>query len=169
MFKIIPGLPKNVLGVEAHGKITDADYQEVLIPRANEMLAKHTAISVLYVAGKDFKGYDSTAVWDDEIFGLNHWSNFTSIAIVTDVVWLRTAAHLFSPLFPGALKIFDLADLSAAKAWIKKNGIVEDKKGPDLVKREIVVPILYDIQHSARAEEKRMDKAAAPRRKKLRH
>ena len=28
MFKIIQGLPKNVLGVEAHGKITDVDYQE---------------------------------------------------------------------------------------------------------------------------------------------
>jgi hypothetical protein len=138
MFKIISGLPKNVLGVEAHGEITDADYQEVLIPRTNEMLAKYPEISVLYVAGKDFKGYDTTAVWDDEIFGLNHWSNFSCIAVVTDIKWLRTAVHLFSPLFPGAIKIFDLSDLSAAKMWITKSNATPIKKKPGMLKREIV-------------------------------
>ena len=145
MFKIISGLPKNVLGVEAHGKITDADYQKVLIPRTNEMLAKYPEISVLYVAGKDFKGYDTTAVWDDEIFGLNHWSNFNCIAVVTDVTWLRTAVHLFSPLFPGAIKVFDLNGLSAAKAWIAKSRVITKKNKADPIKREFVVPILYDI------------------------
>jgi hypothetical protein len=169
MFKIIKGLPKNVLGVEAHGKITDADYQKVLIPHANEMLAKHPLINVLYVAGKDFKGYDSTAVWGDEIFGLNHWSNFNCIAVVTDVTWLRTAVHLFSPLFPGALKIFDLSDLSVAKDWIAKNKIVTTKKKTDVLKRELVVPVLYNIRHTVQAEEKRMDKARAPQRKKARN
>ncbi len=166
MFKIISGLPKNVLGVEAHGEITDADYQGVLIPRANEILAKYPKINVLYVAGKDFKGYDTTAVWDDEIFGLNHWSSFNCIAVVTDVIWLRTAIHLFSPLFPGAIKIFDLSDLSAAKAWVTKSNAIPIKKKPGILKREIVSPLLYDIQHTVDVEEKRMNKGKARRQKK---
>lgn len=72
MFKTIEGLPEYVLGVEARGKITDKDYKDLLIPRADRLFSKYPAIRMLYVAGKSFKGYDARAVWDDTVFGLNH-------------------------------------------------------------------------------------------------
>ena len=36
MIRILEDLPKNVLGVEASGKVTDDDYEQVLIPALRE-------------------------------------------------------------------------------------------------------------------------------------
>ncbi len=39
MFKMIEGLPQNVLAIEATGKFTHEDYQHTLIPRAAAKIA----------------------------------------------------------------------------------------------------------------------------------
>ena len=43
MFKLIEDLPPGVLGIEATGKVTHEDYQNILIPRAEAMIAKGPA------------------------------------------------------------------------------------------------------------------------------
>ena len=40
MLKLIEDLPPTVLGVEASGKVTHEDYQNILIPNAEAMMAK---------------------------------------------------------------------------------------------------------------------------------
>ena len=68
MLKLIKGLPQDVLGIEAAGKVTHEDYRKVLIPAA-EMLMTNGSIGILYVAGPDFSGYELEALWDDAAFG----------------------------------------------------------------------------------------------------
>ncbi len=121
MFHIIEGLPADVFGVEGSGKITHADYRDVLIPRAEAMMgegAAKTPIKMLYVLDADFSGYELEALWDDTRFGGKHWRNFSRIALVTDVGWIRVGVSLFMPFFPCDVKLFPLAEVDTAKAWI---------------------------------------------------
>ncbi len=117
MLKLIEDLPPDVLGIEATGKVSHEDYQQVLIPQAEGLMAKGP-IKMIYMVGKDFTGYELGALWDDSTFGIKHWRDFSRVAVVGDQTWLRTAVSLFKPFFPCTVRLFRLAELSAAKAWI---------------------------------------------------
>ena len=117
MFKLIEDLPPGVLGIEATGKVTHEDYQNILIPRAEAMIAKGP-VKLLYVAGKDFEGYELEALWDDSAFGVKHWHDFTRVAVVANQAWLRAAVTMFKPFLPCEVRLFNLGDLAAAKTWI---------------------------------------------------
>lgn len=117
MLTLIDGLPPDVLGVEATGVVTHEDYRKVLIPAAEAKLTRGP-VRMLYLAGAAFSGYELDAMWDDAAFGLKHWRDFVRIAVVTEKTWLRAAVTMFSPFFPGHIRLFDLSGLDAAKAWI---------------------------------------------------
>ena len=57
MFKFIEGLPSDVLAIEAIGTVTSEDYRHTLVPAAEAMIAKGP-IRMLYVIGKEFKGFE---------------------------------------------------------------------------------------------------------------
>lgn len=117
MFKLIEGLPNNVMGVEAIGTITHQDYQNTLIPTAEAMMAKGP-IGMLYVIGSEFTGYELGAAWDDTVFGIKHWRDFSHIAVVTDHAWMGAMVSMVKPFFHGEIRMFDLIELPAAKVWI---------------------------------------------------
>lgn len=117
MLKLIEGLPQDVLAIEAIGKVTHQDYRNTLIPKAEAMMKKGP-IGMLYVLGKEFTGFDLEAMWDDGMFGIRHWHDFSHIALVTDYVWLRAMATMFKPFFHGQVRLFASSELAAAKAWI---------------------------------------------------
>ncbi len=118
MFKFIEGLPQDVMAIEATGKVTHEDYKSILIPKAEAMMSKGP-IKMLYVIGKEFTGFEAGALWDDSVFGLTHWHDFSHIAVVTDHAWLRAMVGMFKPFFHGDVRLFSLAELSTAKSWIK--------------------------------------------------
>ena len=120
MFKLIEDLPPGVLGIEATGRVTHEDYRNILIPKAEAMIAKGP-VKLLYVAGKDFEGYELEALWDDSAFGVKHWHDFTRVAVVAviaDQAWLRAAVTMFKPFLPCEVRLFNLGDPAAAKTWI---------------------------------------------------
>jgi hypothetical protein len=117
MLKLIEDLPSDVMGIVAVGKVTHADYQNVLIPRAEAMMA-NGPIKMLYVIGAEFTGYELEALWDDSTFGVKHWHDFSHVAVVADQAWVRGLISMFKPFFPCELQLFQLTDLAVAKAWI---------------------------------------------------
>ena len=117
MFKIMEGLPPDILGIEAEGKITHEDYRDVLIPKAEAMM-QGGPIKALCVIRNDLSDYALEAMWDDQQFGFKHWSDFSHMALVTDSVWMRAATSLFAPFYPAKIKLFSLNELEMAKAWI---------------------------------------------------
>jgi len=72
MFKVIEGLPTDVLGVEATGKVTHADYVHTLIPNAESIMARGP-LKLIFLIGTEFTGFELEALWDDATFGLRHW------------------------------------------------------------------------------------------------
>lgn len=117
MITIIDGLPRQVLGVRASGKVSHGDYRDILIPHAEAMIA-NGPISLLYVIGKDFAGYELRALRDDGAFGLRYWRDFRRIAVVGDAAWVRATVTLFKPFAPCEVRLFSRLQLSAANAWV---------------------------------------------------
>jgi hypothetical protein len=118
MLERIQGLPDNVLGFEAKGEVTGADYESVLIPAVVKMLTRQKSIRLLYHIGGEFTGFDAKAMWEDAKVGLQHLTAWERIAVVTDVGWLRTSVNAFGFVMPGHVKVFSNSDLEAARKWL---------------------------------------------------
>jgi len=117
MIQLIAGLPASVLGLEATGMITDADYRDIVMPQAAARIG-HGPIRMLYVLRSNLDDFKFAAIWDDTVFGVAHWHDFSEIAIVTDHLAIRSIVGLFRPFFPAQVRMFSLAGLQAAKDWI---------------------------------------------------
>jgi hypothetical protein len=72
------------MAIEAIGKVTHDDYGNILIPKAEAMMAKGP-IRMLYVTGREFTGLEPEALWDDSVFGFE-----SSGTISSGSPWLPT-------------------------------------------------------------------------------
>ncbi|MCW5772445.1 MAG: STAS/SEC14 domain-containing protein [Rhodospirillaceae bacterium] len=111
-------LPKGTVGFAAAGKVTDADYRDVLIPAIESALKDGGKLRLLYLLGPEFDGYAPSAMWDDTLFGARHFFDFAKIACVTDNETYATLVRSFGFLMPAAVRVFAVKDLDAAKAWL---------------------------------------------------
>ena len=118
MLKLLEGLPDNVLGVSAEGKITGIDYETVLIPAIEKKLKEHKKIRMVYHLGSSFTGFDLSAMLDDAKMGMKHLSAWDRIALVSDHEMINTFAKFFGHMLSCELRIFKNAELGEAKKWI---------------------------------------------------
>ena len=65
----------------------------------------------------DWPGMSGGAVWEDMKMGIERFTKWKRIALVTDVEWMRHATSLFGWMTPGDVKTFTLAQRDAAIAW----------------------------------------------------
>lgn len=117
-FELIEGLPSDVIAFKVKGTITSQDYTSVLTPLVEERLKQHEKLKVLAVFDKEFGSFSSGAMWDDARLGFLHYLDFSKIAIVSDIGWIRGAAKFFSPLMPAQLHVFDVDQLDDAEKWL---------------------------------------------------
>ena len=117
MIEPLTDLPDNVLGFDAKGEVTGADYEQVLVPAIEERLARHDKIRLVYVLGDEFDGYSAGAMWDDTKVGMQHLFSFERIALVTDHDIYGRVTKGFGFLMPAQVKVFGSSELPDAKAW----------------------------------------------------
>ena len=117
-FVVLEDYPDDVVAFRAEGEITREDYEETLIPLVKERIAAHDKVKLLYWCGPAFKGISAGATWDDARFGLTHLGDFSKVAVVSDVTWIRPGVKLFAPLVRGPVQLFHDADIEDAKRWI---------------------------------------------------
>ncbi|MEO8963041.1 MAG: STAS/SEC14 domain-containing protein [Ginsengibacter sp.] len=118
MLKIINGLPGNVLGIEAEGEVTDADYENVLIPAVDEKLKPNKKIRFLYYLGPGFTGFSLRAMIDDAGVGMKNFSAWDRVALVSDHHLINAFAKFFGYLLPGEVRVFRNTELEEARKWI---------------------------------------------------
>jgi hypothetical protein len=118
MIKLIDGLPANVLGISAEGKITGSDYETVLIPAIEEKLKTQKKIRMLYQLGSNFTGFEMSAMLDDAKMGMKHLSAWDKIALVSDHKMINTFAKFFGHMLSCELRIFKNDEFETAKKWI---------------------------------------------------
>ena len=120
MLELIHGMPDNVVAVNARGKVTGDDYENVLIPLIEGKLRTFDRIRVLYVLGSYFDSFTAEAMWDDTKIGLRHITAYERIAVVTDVNWVAGAVKFFSFMIPCPVMVFTSDNLHQAKEWIQE-------------------------------------------------
>jgi len=114
--EIMEGLPDGVLGVRVHGKLDSGDYAEVLRPAIEAAVAASGGLRVVLVF-EDWDGITAGAVWQDVKLGVEDFSKWKKLALVTDVDWVRHATNLFGWTIPGQVRTFGSDELDAATAW----------------------------------------------------
>ncbi|CAN5830825.1 hypothetical protein BH11BAC3_BH11BAC3_36910 [soil metagenome] len=118
MLKLINDLPENVIGIEAEGEVTGADYEHVLMPAVDEKLTFNKKIRMLYYLGPGFTGFTLKAMMDDAGVGIKNFSAWDRVAFVSDHQLINGFAKFIGHLIPGEVKVFDNTGLSEAKEWI---------------------------------------------------
>jgi hypothetical protein len=114
-------MPEGSIGFRVSGKITRDEYFEFL-PPVKQAIAEGKPLNLLIATADDFAGLDLGALWEDTkaagSIGLGHHSSWRRIAVVTDKDWMRHAVSVFGWLSPGELRMFEPAELDAAKSWV---------------------------------------------------
>jgi hypothetical protein len=118
MIEQIPDLPENVVGFTARGSVTADDYESVIVPAVEELIAREGKARFLYHLGENFSGFEAAAMWDDAKLGISHLAEWERMALVSDVEWIRSAMKIFAFAIPGQIRVFRNDELAEAKQWV---------------------------------------------------
>lgn len=132
MLRYIKDLPEHVIGIHAVGEVSKDDYEKVLIPRLEELVARQGEINYLLILETNVGNFTAGAWWGDFKLGLKHFKQWNKIAVVTEqkmVEWLSDALTAF---IPGKSKGFSMDELDAAIKWVSE-------REPD-TKKQVDIP-----------------------------
>ena len=104
--------------IKATGRLTHADYS-ILAPMLERALETVTAPEVkVLVDAREFEGWELRAAWDDFRLGLRHGNQFSHIAIVGSLRWLRAASAMAGWFLSGEVQFFEQPE--EAIAWLEQ-------------------------------------------------
>lgn len=110
----------NVLGLRATGKLSAADYRDVIAPRIQSLLERFRRLNVLFLMDETFDGWSLGAAWANTVFDVRHRRHFEKVAMVGAPRWeewcVRTAA---TALMNGEMRTFQREQLTEAWEWLQ--------------------------------------------------
>jgi hypothetical protein len=116
MIEPVPS-PDGVLAFRAVGRVARADYDAVLEPAVEAMIAERDEVRLVYVLGREFEGYAMGAGLEDAKLGLGHLSKWRRIGVVSDRDWVRHGIGMLGWMIPGEVRVFPEAELEGALRW----------------------------------------------------
>lgn len=119
MLEIMPESQGKIIGLRVAGKLTDRDYQEILIPHLEALMRQHGKVRLLCCLEEDFAGMEAGAMWDDAKFFLPHKDDFEKMAMVGGPRWMQLGVKLFASLMQGEARVFAAGQLPEAWEWIR--------------------------------------------------
>src|ERR1700680_592281 len=102
MIQMVEGLPDNVVGIIAKGRVTNIDCDKILRPAMASTLKRHDKVRLYYQIGCRFPG----AAWENLRVGIEYIPQWERVAIVTDVCWVRHTVNALRFLIPGEVRVF---------------------------------------------------------------
>ena len=115
MIQIIEGLPDNVVGIVAKGRVTNQDCDRILKPAVENTLKRHDKVRLYYEIGCRFPG----AAWEDLNIGIDRLPRWERVAVVTDVSWVRHTVKALRFLIASDVRVFSASQAPEGLAWIK--------------------------------------------------
>jgi hypothetical protein len=119
MIEIMPESEGSALALKATGKLTDADYKRVLIPKIEENIKQFAKARVLLYLPEGFAGWEAHAMWDDARFGVRHRNDFEKLAVVGGARWVEWATKIGAHFMKGEVKTFPEVRLMEALDWVR--------------------------------------------------
>ncbi len=120
MIEILPQSHDNIIGVKASGKVTAADYTDVIIPAMDRMLADHDKARFVYYLSDEFEGFEVGAMWDDIKYAGGHHEKFDKIALVGGPRWIDWTTKIVGHFMKDTeVRTFEGDQLDEAWQWVE--------------------------------------------------
>ena len=121
MVERMPDMPPGTIGFRVAGDVTREDYDRVLVPDIRAAIEGGGGLRTLYLI-EDLDDMEVGALWADTKLGFDmgvrHRGDWERSAIVTDITWMVRAMKMFAWMVPGESRVYPVAELDAAKAWV---------------------------------------------------
>lgn len=121
MLAEITGLPEQIFGVRATGEVTSEDLKNVLLPGLKRTADKFGEIRYLLVLETDVKNFTAGAWVQDAKAGLQNFTKWKKIAVVTEEKGVEWFTDIFTVATPGSSKGFKPAEIEEARNWLVSN------------------------------------------------
>ncbi len=125
MVERLKHMPEGTIGFRVDGDVEREDYDRVFRPALQGAIDAGRGLRTLYLI-EDIDDFKGDALWADMKLGydlgLKHHSAWERSAIVTDIEWLVRSMKLFAWMVPGEARVYPVAELEAAKAWVAGQG-----------------------------------------------
>ncbi len=120
MITLIENLPKNMVGFKAQGNITEADFNDIVMPHVQQLIKETNKLNYMLVLDTSLKNFSAGAWFKDAMMGIKHLTKWNRAAIVTDVNAIRIFTEIFSVLMPGEFRGIEHKDLQSAIDWVSE-------------------------------------------------
>lgn len=107
----------NVVEITVDGAITRADY-DMVVAALEAVLAKGDTLRVVETI-LSIGHIDASVWWKDIRWAFGHMGKIGRCAVVTDKGWVGSITRAVGALMPAEIRVFQLADLDAARAWVR--------------------------------------------------
>ena len=121
MLTEITGLPDNIFGVRATGEVNANDLKTVLLPGLQRTADRFGEIRYLLVLETSVKNFTTGAWVQDARAGLQNFTKWKKIAIVSDEKAVEWFSDVFTVVTPGSSKGFKPEEIEEAKQWLSEN------------------------------------------------
>ncbi|RDC57848.1 STAS/SEC14 domain-containing protein [Pedobacter chinensis] len=118
MLTEITGLPDQVFGVRATGEVTSDDLKNVLLPGLKRTADRFNEIRYLLVLETDVKNFTTGAWVQDAKAGLQNFTKWKKIAVVSHEKGVEWFTDVFTVVTPGSSKGFKPDEIEEAKRWL---------------------------------------------------
>jgi hypothetical protein len=108
-----------IIEIRAGGKLTHADYKDILLPRLASSVLGDKKLRVLMVMDETFTGWELDAAWDSTVLEFPHRANFDKIAVIGAPRWDDWCVKLAGLLLKGELRAFPGNQLAHAREWLR--------------------------------------------------
>jgi hypothetical protein len=132
MLEAVQGLPSNVIGIAAKGRVTDLECKSVIRPMIKAALNEHKTLRLYYELHSRYPG----AGWDELNLGLKKFPTWERAVVVSDTAWVRQVVHALLFFVANEVRVFETSQVPDAKAWISAGVSVE----ASAKRRRVIVP-----------------------------
>jgi len=109
----------SILAIRFTGKLTQADYDDVLLPRIGAAVKKFGRVRALIYMDDRFRGWDMQAAWANTKLDIQFRNSLDKVAVVGAPRWEEWCVRLAGLLVRGDLMTFPPEQMAAAWTWLR--------------------------------------------------
>lgn len=106
-----------VVELTVTGGISREDYDRV-VAEMDGAIAAFGKLRVIEVI-EEIGSVDSAIWWRDVKWAWHHMKDIARCAVVTDSGWIGPVTRAIGALLPAEIRVFKLAEMAAARAWVR--------------------------------------------------